>query len=465
MALCLEDGDERIAEMAKLFFCEFRHKNQGMLLYNLLPDMIGRLSAAQLEEAKYRRIIRFVFSFIDKAKQTDGLVDKFCQVCAASYSSSLRLYLMPVLLFSSSRSPPLIHLLRQRFRATDDQRQWRDIAFCLSNLNFSDKGVKRLCEEANFKVNPIPFPLLSQRLKLPSLQAFADKLFDEDICSSFALIVSKARKLPKAGEGKCVGDELESKIQVEDEDEDEAADLLAGCAAVLAARGEQCGGGRGRRGLRPSLCSQANEEAGGERQEAGKGKEESERGREFPSSLFSGLSPQHRRMRMSPAKRMRWSAGPPPLCLLTCFTAQTHQSNARKGEQAAGGRVVGGGGGREGEHQGAAADARAQAHNLPGERVSIKSRRKEGASEGVRQATNKLQLFSPMPSRKLTVSEQSLLSPASALESFCASCETRRARKTCHLLVQLLLRHERGDVAPCLAIDPLALLSPRGACE
>jgi condensin complex subunit 1 len=144
MALCLEDADDRIQDMARLFFGEFKLKQQGMLLYNLLPDMVSRLSTSNVEEGKFRRVIKYVFAFVDKAKQTDGLVDKFCQ----------------------------------RFRATDDQRQWRDIGFCLNNLTLSEKGVKKMLEENNFK-------------------AFADKLLhDDDVANSFMQIVAKAKKLP-----------------------------------------------------------------------------------------------------------------------------------------------------------------------------------------------------------------------------------------------------------------------------
>ena len=71
-----------------------------MLLYNLLPDMVGRLSTSNVEEGKFRRVVKYIFGFVDKAKQTDGLVDKFCA----------------------------------RFRATDDQRQWRDIAYWYQNI-------------------------------------------------------------------------------------------------------------------------------------------------------------------------------------------------------------------------------------------------------------------------------------------------------------------------------------------
>jgi condensin complex subunit 1 len=159
LALCLEDSDERIQDMARLFFSEFRHKQQGMLLYNLLPDMISRLSVGGVEEGKFRRVVKFVFGFVDKARQTDGLVDKLCQ----------------------------------RFRATDVPRQWRDVAFCLAQLSYSEKSVRRLLEEANFR-------------------AFADKLHDEDIAASLAAVVAKAKKLPKGSDGKGVADELEARL-------------------------------------------------------------------------------------------------------------------------------------------------------------------------------------------------------------------------------------------------------------
>jgi len=166
MVLCLEDEDERIVDMAMLFLNEFKLKQQGQLLYNLLPDMVGRLSAAQLEEESFRRMIKYVFAFIDKAKQTDGLVDKFCQ----------------------------------RFRSTDNQRQWRDVAFCLSQLTYSEKSVKKLCEEGNLKT-------------------FADKLHDDDIYNSFLAIVAKAKKLPKSESkgpeaSKSVAEELEGKLAI-----------------------------------------------------------------------------------------------------------------------------------------------------------------------------------------------------------------------------------------------------------
>ena len=76
MALCLEDSDQRIQDMARLFFSEFKLKQQGMLIYNLLPDLVGRLSASQVEEGKFRRVIKSVFAFIDKVRTLHPLTPR-----------------------------------------------------------------------------------------------------------------------------------------------------------------------------------------------------------------------------------------------------------------------------------------------------------------------------------------------------------------------------------------------------
>ena len=56
-------------------------------------------------------------------------------------------------------------------------RQWRDIAFCLSLLSYSDKALHKLNE---------------------NLACFADKLADDDVYSCFCNIISGARKFAKA---------------------------------------------------------------------------------------------------------------------------------------------------------------------------------------------------------------------------------------------------------------------------
>ena len=61
--------------------------------------------------------------------------------------------------------------LCQRFRLSEDPRQWRDIAFCLSLLPFkSERSVKKLIE---------------------GLQFYRDKLHEETVFNRFTEILAK----------------------------------------------------------------------------------------------------------------------------------------------------------------------------------------------------------------------------------------------------------------------------------
>lgn len=66
--------------------------------------------------------------------------------------------------------------LCQRFRLSEDTRQWRDIAFCLSLLPFkSERSVKKLVEGLSF---------------------YRDKLHEEGVYARFQEILAKARPHP-----------------------------------------------------------------------------------------------------------------------------------------------------------------------------------------------------------------------------------------------------------------------------
>jgi condensin complex subunit 1 len=139
MAKCLEDEDERVADLAKLFFTELATKDNAV--YNNLPDIISHLSIGQhaVDEETFGRVMRFVFQFVDKERQAENVVEKLCQ----------------------------------RFALTTNVRQWRDIAFCLALLPFkSDRSMKRLIE---------------------GLQFYRDKLYDPTVFKRFTEILAKAR--------------------------------------------------------------------------------------------------------------------------------------------------------------------------------------------------------------------------------------------------------------------------------
>ncbi|ORX90468.1 hypothetical protein K493DRAFT_339988 [Basidiobolus meristosporus CBS 931.73] len=158
MAKCLENPDQRISDLARLFFTELASKDNAV--YNNLPDMISSLSSGNnaVDEESFKRIMKFLFEFIkDKERQTENIVEKLCL----------------------------------RFRNTDDQRQWKDISYCLSLVQYrSDRTFKKL---------------------LDGMVYFHDKLHNNTVHHHMMEIVTKARSQVWQRD-KSMVDEFESKI-------------------------------------------------------------------------------------------------------------------------------------------------------------------------------------------------------------------------------------------------------------
>lgn len=156
MALCVVDEEERISVMASEFFRDLSKKNNT--LYNVLPDIISRLSNPSMDvsEDHFHVILEFLLPLIQKDKQMESLVDKLCQ----------------------------------RFRSSTTERQWSDIAFCLSLLQYSDRSLRRLTE--NF-------------------QCYFDKLNTPKVYEAFESIIAQALKTNKP-ERKMIVEELQAKI-------------------------------------------------------------------------------------------------------------------------------------------------------------------------------------------------------------------------------------------------------------
>ncbi|XP_019850191.1 PREDICTED: condensin complex subunit 1-like [Amphimedon queenslandica] len=158
MALCLEDSETRIIDRTKLFFHELSQK--GNALYNIIPDIISHLSdpvnASNVTPDTFRNIMKYLLSFVKKERQSEGLVEKLCH----------------------------------RFRATRTEQQSRDLAFCLSQLNVNERGLRKLHEN------------------LPCYQGL---LSDTEVYNSLLTAVSKGKKLAK-GDKKPMYEEFETKL-------------------------------------------------------------------------------------------------------------------------------------------------------------------------------------------------------------------------------------------------------------
>nr|XP_057909635.1 condensin complex subunit 1 [Doryrhamphus excisus] len=112
VAVLLIDPQPHIASLALNFFNELATKDNA--IYNLLPDIISRLSDPErgMSSDDFNTIMKQLFSYITKERQTESLVEKLCQ----------------------------------RFRTARTERQWCDLAISLSLLSMCERGFKRLQE-------------------------------------------------------------------------------------------------------------------------------------------------------------------------------------------------------------------------------------------------------------------------------------------------------------------------------
>ncbi|KAL0838771.1 hypothetical protein ABMA28_016820 [Loxostege sticticalis] len=157
MALCCADKDPRVASMTKLFFKQLSQK--GNALYNVMPDIISRLSDPELNvpEEQYRVIMKYITSLIQKDRQMEALIEKLCQ----------------------------------RFKLSTEERQWRDLAFCLSLFSYNERSLRKLIE---------------------NLDCYKDKLHCSGVMESFTTLMNNTSKMAK-NEIKTLVTELGDKIE------------------------------------------------------------------------------------------------------------------------------------------------------------------------------------------------------------------------------------------------------------
>ncbi|CRK91778.1 CLUMA_CG005410, isoform A [Clunio marinus] len=157
LAMCLVDKDDEIRSTTEVFFKEIANKSN--ILYNVLPDIISRLSdpKLKLEEGKYQIIMKYIMGLIHKDRQVEGLVEKLCF----------------------------------RFKVTEQERQWRDISYCLSLLTYTEKTIKKLTD---------------------NIILFKDKVQVDEVYEYFKQIISNTSKLAKP-ELKAVVQDFEMKLE------------------------------------------------------------------------------------------------------------------------------------------------------------------------------------------------------------------------------------------------------------
>lgn len=160
MASCIVDTNEEIRNVTKEFFHQLVASKE-VEYFKILPDIISRLSSndAPIEEDKFRIIMKYLMELVrQKDRLIDSLVEKLCV----------------------------------RFRNTNKERQWRDVAYCLSLLNHTEKTMRKLIE---------------------NIGAYKDKIQYDEIYDSFKIIISNANKQVTKPELKNLAKELDTKLQ------------------------------------------------------------------------------------------------------------------------------------------------------------------------------------------------------------------------------------------------------------
>uniref|UniRef100_A0A3Q3A1L3 Condensin complex subunit 1 n=1 Tax=Kryptolebias marmoratus TaxID=37003 RepID=A0A3Q3A1L3_KRYMA len=163
VAVLLIDPKPHISSLALNFFNELAAKDNA--IYNLLPDIISRLSDPErgMSSEDFNTIMKQLFSYITKERQTESLVEKLCQ----------------------------------RFRTAKTERQWCDLAMSLSLLSMCERGFKRLqecweCYSDKLTEPGVYQPLLSITAKLRRGAKLQFKVFE----------LNRFLRTPPAGQSK-----------------------------------------------------------------------------------------------------------------------------------------------------------------------------------------------------------------------------------------------------------------------
>ncbi|CAF2787893.1 unnamed protein product [Rotaria sp. Silwood2] len=115
IALCLFHSHTPISSIAQHFFDELSLRQRGMALFNVLPDIISRLSMNNICSIDlFHQIISYLFLFIKNDRHCEILVKRLC---------------------------------RQFKQASGDDRKRGNIAFCLSKLNIKTLASYRILKE------------------------------------------------------------------------------------------------------------------------------------------------------------------------------------------------------------------------------------------------------------------------------------------------------------------------------
>ena len=134
MAKCMEDEDQRIRDMSRMFFTELATKDNAV--YNQFVDMFSVLSAdTELDEESLKRILKFLAGFIEKVSTIR---------CLHGHNHA-------DWHLQDKHAKQLANKLAARLPRCNSERQWNDVAFALGLLQHKDEEIHKVIAQG-FKV-------------------------------------------------------------------------------------------------------------------------------------------------------------------------------------------------------------------------------------------------------------------------------------------------------------------------
>lgn len=132
MAKCLEDGDRKISDLARMFFTELATKDNAV--YNHFVDMFSLLSADEgVGEEKLKRIVKFLAGFIEKVSFYSSAPFWKYESAFADMSSCEQ----------DKHAKQLAEKLAARLARCETERQWNDVAYALGLLQHKNEEIAK----------------------------------------------------------------------------------------------------------------------------------------------------------------------------------------------------------------------------------------------------------------------------------------------------------------------------------
>lgn len=133
MAKCLEDEDRRIADLARMFFTELSTKDNAV--YNHFVDMFSLLSAGNMDEESFKRVIKFLLGFVEKVSLLAGPCPELILTFSFFFSAQ------------DKHAKQLAEKLAARLARCETERQWNDVAFALGLLPHKNEEITKVVTE------------------------------------------------------------------------------------------------------------------------------------------------------------------------------------------------------------------------------------------------------------------------------------------------------------------------------